>query len=90
MRNATNVIYADGFIDDNGSIAVPCVYFEDGARVKLAITVKSGYFEVAVFPKKAETDCGISEEEIERCCAAHENCDDCPLNDYCEEEFDNE
>lgn len=78
-----------GFIDDNGSIAVPCVCFEDGAKVKLAIAVKSGYFEVAVFLNEADDneDCGISEEEIQRCCVSHDNCDDCPLNEYCEGEF---
>ena len=35
-------------------------------------------------------DCGISEEEIMRVCSAHDDCSDCPLNDYCGEEFADE
>lgn len=31
-------------------------------------------------------DCGISEEEIERTCAMYDDCRDCPLLDYCDEE----
>ena len=29
---------------------------------------------------------GISEEEIERTCAMHDDCSDCPLWDYCNED----
>ena len=36
--------------------------------------------------KKQHFDCGISEEEIQRTCAMYEDCDGCPLNDYCGEE----
>ena len=32
-------------------------------------------------------DCGISEEEIDRVCKAHDDCENCPLCDYCNEEF---
>ena len=35
-------------------------------------------------------DCGISEEEIMRVCSAHNDCSECPLNDYCGEEFADE
>ena len=36
--------------------------------------------------KKQHFDCGISEEEIQRTCSMYEDCDGCPLNDYCGEE----
>ena len=35
-------------------------------------------------------DCGISEDEIMKVCSAHDDCSDCPLNDYCGEEFADE
>lgn len=88
-----NTIYTTGYIDNDGRIAVPGVYLEDGAKVKLAIKVKPGRFEVAMFPNDEDEesesrnyDCGISEEEIERTCAMHDDCGDCPLSDYCDEE----
>ena len=37
-------------------------------------------------PDKERRDCGISEEEIQRTCSMYEDCDGCPLNDYCGEE----
>lgn len=37
-------------------------------------------------PERERRDCGISEEEIERTCAMHDDCDECPLLDYCDEE----
>lgn len=37
-------------------------------------------------PERERRDCGISEEEIERTCAMHDDCGDCPLSDYCDEE----
>ena len=37
-------------------------------------------------PDNKQTDCGISEEEIDRVCAAHDDCDSCPMNDHCAEE----
>ncbi|MCC2217407.1 hypothetical protein LKD24_13740, partial [Oscillospiraceae bacterium CLA-AA-H220] len=37
-------------------------------------------------PERERRDCGISEEEIERTCAMHDDCSDCPLWDYCNED----
>ncbi len=86
-----NTVYTKGFVNDDGCIEVPGVFLEDGAKVELAIEVESGRFEVAVMPSEEKSempkDCGISDEEIMRCCNEHEDCGDCPLNDYCEEEF---
>lgn len=88
-----NTVYTKGFINDDGCIEVPGVFLEDGAEVELAISVESGRFEVAVMPSdKSEMpkDCGISDKEIMRCCNEHEDCGDCPLNDYCGEELADE
>ena len=32
-------------------------------------------------------DCGVTEDEIEAICRNYENCDDCPLFNYCDEEM---
>ena len=68
-----NMIYTKGFINNSGDIEVPGVFFEEGAEVELKISVPF-------------RDCGISEEEIQRTCSMYEDCDGCPLNDYCGEE----
>lgn len=84
-----NVICTKGFINDSGDIEVPGVFFEEGAEVDLKISVERGKFEIAIFPsgdEKQRRDCGISEEEIQRTCAMHEDCDECPLKDYCGDE----
>ena len=89
-----NTVYTKGFVNDDGCIEVPGVFLEDGAKVELAIEVESDRFEVAVMPSEEKSemskDCGISDEEIMRCCNQHEDCRDCPLNDYCGEEFADE
>ena len=84
-----NVISTKGFINNSGDIEVPGLFFEEGAEVELKIWVERGKFEIALFPseeKKQCRDCGISEEEIQRTCAMYEDCDECPLKDYCGEE----
>ena len=35
-------------------------------------------------------DCGISEEEIDKVCQEQEDCDNCPLCDYCNDVFGEE
>ncbi len=89
-----NTVYTKGFVNDNGCIEIPGVFLEDGAEVDLAIKVKSGRFEIAMFPSEDnaehQQDCGISEEEIMRVCSAHDDCSDCPLKEYCGEEFGDE
>ena len=97
-ENNENIVYTKGYVDDDGRIAVPGVFLEEGAEVDLAIKVKAGRFEIAMFlseeVQQAERhevkDCGISEEEIMRVCSAHNDCSECPLNDYCGEEFADE
>ena len=97
-ENNENIVYTKGYVDDDGRIAVPGVFLEEGAEVDLAIKVKAGRFEIAMFPsdevqqeeRHEVKDCGISEEEIMRVCSAHNDCSECPLNDYCGEEFADE
>ena len=92
--NNNNIVYTKGFVNDDGCIEIPGVFLEDGAEVDLAIKTKAGRFEVAMFPSEEQVkemkDCGISDEAIMECCDSHDNCDSCPLNDYCREEFDDE
>ena len=94
--NDTNIVYTKGFVNDDGCIEIPGVFLEDGAEVDLAIKTKTGRFEIAMFPSEDKEerqemkDCGISEEEIMRVCSTHNDCSECPLNDYCGEEFGDE
>lgn len=84
-----NMIYTKGFINNSGDIEVPGVFLEEGAEVELKISVARGKFEIALFASEDKVpfrDCGISEEEIQRTCSMYEDCDGCPLNDYCGEE----
>jgi len=92
--NNNNIVYTKGFVNDDGCIEIPGVFLEDGAEVELAIKTKAGRFEVAMFPSEEQAkevkDCGISDEAIMECCDSHDDCDSCPLNDYCREEFADE
>ncbi len=92
--NDTNIVYTKGFVNDDGCIEIPGVFLEDGAEVDLAIKTKAGRFEIAMFPsenkEEHQQDCGISEEEIMKVCSAHNDCSDCPLNDFCGKEFADE
>lgn len=54
--------------------AVLSVIYDDGDKVR----------------NRNDYDCGISEEEIDRVCAEHDDCSSCPLNDLCGEGFDEE
>lgn len=96
MNRNENIIYAKGFVNDNGCIEIPGVFLEEGAQVDLSIKVQAGRFEIAMFPsedheeRQVMKDCGISEEEIMRVCSVHDDCSACPLNDYCREEFADE
>lgn len=47
-----NEIHTKGFINDNGNIEVPGVFFEDGSVLDVTITVATGKFEVAIFPSE--------------------------------------
>lgn len=47
-----NEIRTKGFINDNGNIEVPGVFFEDGSILNVTITVIPGKFEVAIFPSE--------------------------------------
>ena len=50
-------------------------------------TVFSGLFDENENPVSVETECdGISEEEIERTCSMYDDCNECPLWDYCNED----
>ena len=39
-------------------------------------------------PETERRDCGISEEEIERTCSMYDDCNECPLWDYCNEDLE--
>ncbi len=73
--NGTTVF--SGLFDENGdpvSIETEC----DDSGVTLTIWRNA--------PERECPDCGISEEEIERTRAMYDDCGDCPLWDYCNED----
>lgn len=70
-----------GLYDENGN-AVTVEMEKDGSGACLTIS--------RIEPVKEHRDCGISEEEISNCCMSHDDCTECPLNDYCKEEFGND
>lgn len=68
-----------GLYDENGN-PVSIETERDDSGVALTIS--------RLEPNRERRDCGISEEEIERICAMHDDCGDCPLSDYCDEEME--
>lgn len=75
----------DGLFDKNGNPASVEVEVD---RAGTVITIS---YEKAA-PDAQPKDHGISEEEIDRECALHDSCDDCPLCSLCndEEDYDDE
>ena len=75
LSNAQTIF--KGLYDENGDPVV--VEMErDDCGVSLTIWRNA--------PDRERRDCGISEEEIERTCAMHDDCGDCPLYDHCGED----
>lgn len=68
-----------GLYDENGN-PVSVETERDDSGVSLTIS--------RLEPHRERRDCGISDEEIERTCAMHNDCADCPLSDYCDEEME--
>lgn len=66
-----------GLYDENGN-PVSVETEKDDSGVTLTIS--------KIESQREQRDCGISEEEIERTCAMYDDCDKCPLYDYCGEE----
>lgn len=65
------------------------LYDENGNPVSVETEKDDGGVTLTIWrdvPDKERRDCGISEEEIQRTCSMYEDCDGCPLNDYCGEE----
>lgn len=75
-----------GLFNDNG-FPVKVMLRKDDNEVILSIVYDD---EDTVAKDDKPRDCGISDEEIDRVCQAHDDCESCPLNDYCNEEFDDE
>lgn len=65
------------------------LYDENGNPVSVETECDDNGVSLTVWrnvPDRERRDCGISEEEIERTCAMYDDCGDCPLLDYCDEE----
>ena len=66
-------------------------YDENGNPVSVEMEKDDGGVSLTIWrnaPERERRDCGISEEEIERTCAMYDDCDECPLLDYCDEEVE--
>ncbi len=73
----------------NGTTEFWGLYDENGNPVSVETEKDDGGVTLTIWrdvPDKERRDCGISEEEIQRTCSMYEDCDGCPLNDYCGEE----
>lgn len=72
----------------NGTTEFWGLYDENGNPVSVETEKDDGGVTLTIWrdvPDKERRDCGISEEEIQRTCSMYEDCDGCPLNDYCGE-----
>ena len=77
----------------NGRTVFDGLFTKNGRPASIEVEVdKAGTVITIHYDKpdldKQPKDCGISEEEIDRECAKHYDCTDCPLFDYCEDEED--
>ncbi|MCB6617302.1 hypothetical protein [Ruminococcus sp. 210702-SL.1.03] len=82
------IIFAQ-VLTTNGTTEFWGLYDENGNPVSVETEKDDGGVTLTIWrdvPDKERRDCGISEEEIQRTCSMYEDCDGCPLNDYCGEE----
>ena len=73
----------------NGTAECSGLYDENGYPVTVEIEKDDSGVSLTIWQNTEERerrDCGISEEEIQRTCAMYEDCDECPLKDYCGDE----
>ena len=82
------IIFAQ-VLTTNGKTEFSGLYDENGNPVRVETECDGGGVSLTIWrnvPYRERRDCGISEEEIERTCAMYDDCGDCPLLDYCDEE----
>lgn len=84
------IIFAQ-VLTTNGKTEFFGLYDENGNPVSVEMEKDDGGVTLTIWrnvPDRERRDCGISEEEIERTCAMYDDCDECPLLDYCDEEVE--
>lgn len=82
------IIFAQ-VLTTNGKTAFSGLYDENGNPVSVEMECDDSGVSLTIWrnaPDRERRDCGISEEEIERTCSMYDDCRDCPLLDYCDEE----
>ncbi len=82
------IIFAQ-VLTTNGTTEFSGLYDENGNPVSVETEKDDDGVSLTIWrnaPERERRDCGISEEEIERTCAMYDDCDECPLLDYCDEE----
>lgn len=82
------IIFAQ-VLTTNGTTEFSGLYDENGNPVVVEMACDDSGVTLTIWRNAPETerrDCGISEEEIERTCAMYDDCDNCPLSDYCNED----
>lgn len=82
------IIFAQ-VLTTNGKTEFFGLYDENGNPVSVETEKDDGGVTLTIWrdiPDRERRDCGISEEEIQRTCAMYEDCDECPLKDYCGDE----
>lgn len=82
------IIFAQ-VLTTNGTTEFSGLYDENGNPVSVETECDDSGVSLTIWrnaPDRERRDCGISDEEIERTCAMHDDCGDCPLLDYCDEE----
>ncbi len=70
----------------DGRHTIKGLYDENGNPVEIMLEKENELVMLNLICVADEENSDISEEEIQRVCETHENCDDCPLNEYCEKE----
>lgn len=91
-----NKIITGTVISANGKFSFSGLYDAKGYPVSISLEKSDDDIILAVVKESEEHkkdkpfDCGISEEEIDRTCQAHDNCDDCPLFEHCMEKYADE
>ena len=72
-------------LTETGITTFAGLYDRDGSPVTIELEKDSGGVTMIIhYETSEENDCYPDEEEFREICGEHDNCDDCPVNEYCE------
>lgn len=75
---------------DNGKVTFSGLFTSEGVPAEVELICEDGVALLSVYSIEEDNECvgrPLTEDEIEAVCRTYDNCDVCPLYNYCDEEM---